>query len=91
MIDSNERLLIQTAQFLMNMDKIVDAVIKDLGESPEALRGAMVLATSAQAMMKGLVDPTMPARDPDKEMQAAGITLVSLLFNLQKRIEEFME
>jgi len=91
MSDEEDQLLIKTTQFLMNMDKIVDAVIRDLGESPEALRGALVLSTSAQAMMTRLVDPTMPARDPDKEMQAAGITLVSLLYNFQKRAEKFME
>jgi len=91
-ITAKERLTFSATMYLRAIDQIVDAVFKDLGESPEAIRGALVVAESARAMTDKLLGPDLEgaARDLDAEMQATGIVLASLLYHVQMKAMKLM-
>jgi predicted regulator of Ras-like GTPase activity (Roadblock/LC7/MglB family) len=84
----NEAELLARAEVYMGaMDDIVAAVLADLGESPEALRGAEVITSTACLLISTLVDPQSDDHQM-AEMAAVATTLGHLVRRLDTRLRE---
>jgi hypothetical protein len=84
------RVMAASANVIARADDLIEAVMKDLGESPEALRGAEVLAETLRQVMKLIVgDEASPNdRQLEVEMQATGVAIVFIANGVHHRIRE---
>lgn len=86
----NEAQILHRAdQYMQMMSGLVAAVIEDLGESPEALRGAAVVTEAACLIVATLVNAEHEGTDTEMAEMAAVATVIGhLVKDLDARLRQ---
>jgi hypothetical protein len=86
---SDAEILFRAETFMESMDDIVASMFEDLGESPEALRGAQVVTSSACLLVASLINVASDAH-AEAEMAAVATVIGHLVKNLDQRLKEVL-
>lgn len=92
MSDETDRLMIATAQWLNRMDSVVKAVMLDLGESPEAIRGAAVVCETMRHISRDVLRPgcSDDEHEMEAEQQCMGLLAMSIAQGVHMKCLEFL-
>jgi len=89
-MSEHEQLRVHLAgiNIIHSVEGVITGLFKDLGESPEAVRGAGCVAEMCRQMMLLITETTATPseRDIDAEMSTAGVVCMLLMANITKRI-----
>jgi len=82
------RLTIQASKLVDSRDELAVAVADDLGESPEAIRGALLICESIRGIANVLLRRDIPdeEQESEAEMQAMGAVIMGLAMAVHERL-----
>jgi len=82
-------ILARADQYMQMMDNLVAATLEDLGESPEALRGAHVVTSAASLIVSTLLNlDNDDETNQMAEMAAVATVIGHLVRRLDRRLDE---
>jgi hypothetical protein len=90
-LDAEVRRLEHMATIVVEaMPGIINALMDDLGESPEAMRGARCITSTARGILASILNRDIDERAWEMEAQVAGLVLAVLCRSADVRLDEVM-
>jgi len=82
------RLTIQAAKLVDERESLAVAVADDLGESPEAIRGALLICETIRGIAQAMLRRDIPdeEQESESEMQAMGAVIMGLAMAVHERL-----